>query len=245
MLTHLFIRNRIGRQASTLCFALALTAFLQPAYAQEDSFVGMMSMKVIQEMDTQKPSSVNIDLYFEKGRTAMVVRKMGQSVRLLMLDEPPQAYVLVEQQGMKIAMPVNPNQVNTERQAETSPRIEVTDQYRDIAGYRCRKILAYYEDNRSVQWCTKALAIDVQRIMGTLSSQSKKAGQASKFELDRLQEQYGHPMYAEMYRTKGGKEVMVSTLEVIQVDTQKPDPRYFKMDGYQRFDMQGSFPSGR
>lgn len=231
-----------------LCIALAWTWCVtlpsSSLWAQPSDFVGVLTMNMRTEASRDAPAqNVNMQFFLGKERTAIEMGGMDQPVRILLLHDRQEAFMLMHQNGMKIAMPIpgfgRSSDADAADQENEQPEIEVTDTYREIQGYRCRKIIARHDHHRSVQWCSDALGVQAGSMMQALGGQSKQARRATRFDLDALQSQYGFPMYAQVYEKRHGKEVLLSTLEVTDIQRGAPDARHFSMEDYQRFDMGG------
>ena len=152
--------------------------------------------------------------------------------RFLIDNTTNQKYVLMINNGQKIAMAVNNFEVEKATEAIKEPKITSTKEVRTIDGYKCTKIIAESDEETSDIWLTQEAGLSYNELYKIFNSTKNTPG--ARRSLPSLKNVQGFPI--EIITKDKAKDRNV-TIRIKNISRAKTDPQMFSMDGYKVVDM--------
>jgi GLPGLI family protein len=132
--------------ASFILFTGLLTGAVYAADAQTKFSEGKIVFDITypgtdldQNMMAMMPTDATI--YVKKDMSRMEM-KMGMGSMVAISDaKSGTTTTLMDMMGQKIAMKITPDDLKKEKEKSGKPQVQITDETKDIAGYKCRKAI--------------------------------------------------------------------------------------------------------
>jgi len=215
----------------TLKVAGILVGFSMSLTAQNISF----------NMEVTTPKSkepMNMRVVSSSDKTVMQLTNMSQqqnSMKILIDNATDKKYILMDNNGEKIATMVNPFEVEKAMESAKEPKITATKETRTIDGYQCTKVIAETDEVTSDLWLTQEAGFTYNELYKIFNSTKGTPG--ARASLPALKDVKGFPI--EIVSKQKSKEGSV-TVRIKDISRAKVDPQYFSLDGYKVVNMMKS-----
>ena len=206
---------------------IILFTFFTNIIAQDLSFNIEVTSKKTTEPMVIKVSS-------NGSKTVMQPMNMGPqgSMKILVDSENNKQYMLMEANGKKMAMSVDPFNPSKEIEKTKEPKITVTNETKTIDGFKCNKIIAETDNHISDVWLTQEAGLSYPDLYKIMNS-SKGASGAGNV-MPALSDVKGFPIEIV---SKDKKKDETVTMNIRNISRDKLDASYFSLDGYQVTDL--------
>jgi hypothetical protein len=207
-----------------LTLAFAATAF--SLTAQDISFnIEMTSPK------RTEPLTIKVASSGQKMVVQPMAAEMG-SMRIIIDHAAKTQHLLMDNNGKKMAMQVDPFDQTAAASKVKEPVVKVTNETKTIDGMKCTKVIAETDEATTTLWVTEDAGLSYQDLFKIVNA--NRASQGSRSALPALSSVKGFPLEV-VTKEKSRNEAVV--MNIRNISRAKVDASMFSMDGYQVSDM--------
>jgi hypothetical protein len=198
-------------------------------------FVSAQNLSFTMHISTPKSEKGFVVKVGMQGSKMAMEPQMGEagSMRYIMDNSENRQYMLMENNGQKMAMMIDPfDAVQKTAEQAKDPKITVTRESRSIDGYQCKKVIAETEEVVTEIWMAESAGLNYQQLYKIFNSTKGTPG--PRRAMPDLKDIKGFPIEI-ISKDKAKAETVTIRIKDIKPNT--TDAALFSMDGYKVVDM--------